>query len=193
MFTSISVVTSLPKATLVIGVYAEQEKLPRSLARLEKSSRLELELVLKTPGFKADLGEAIPAGDGRLLIGMGKEKKLSRDKLLLLGGKLVRALDRMDIHAAELILAKIVTKKIASNEDAAQLIAEGMGLANWRVDFFDGEATKTPKVKGRLKIKPRDASLKKALTRGLMVAECTNYARKLAATPPNICNPTWMA
>ncbi|MCH7572458.1 MAG: hypothetical protein IH891_06030 [Planctomycetes bacterium] len=131
MFTSISVVTSLPKATLVIGVYAEQEKLPRSLARLEKSSRLELELVLKTPGFKADLGEAIPAGDGRLLIGMGKEKELSRGKLLLLGGKLVRALDRMDIHEAELTLAKIVAVKIATDADAAQLIAEGMGLADW--------------------------------------------------------------
>ena len=99
-----------------------------------------------------------------MLIGMGKEKKLSRDKLLLLGGKLVRALDRMDIHEAELTLAKIVPKKIASNEDAAQLIAEGMGLANWRVDFFDGEATKAPKVKGRLHINPRDAQQPNAMT-----------------------------
>lgn len=193
MFTSISVVTRLPKATLVVGAYAEREKLPRSLAKLEKSIRHDLEIALKTPGFKADLGEAIPAGDGRLLIGMGKEKELSRDKLRLLGGKLVRALDRMDIHEAELTLAKIVPARIASVADAAQLIAEGMGLANWRVDFFDGKAAKTPEVKGGLKIKPLDASLKKALTRGLTLADCTNYARKLAATPPNICNPTWMA
>ncbi len=71
MFTSISVVTSLPKATLVVGVYAEQEKLPRSLTKLGKTIRHEIEIARKTPGFKADLGEAIPGGDGLLLIGMG--------------------------------------------------------------------------------------------------------------------------
>ena len=193
MFTSIAVAGKLTSPMLVAGVFAEQDALPRGLAKLPAASREALTTAIATPGFKANLGEAIAAGEGHVLIGMGKADDLTRDKLRTLGGKLVRALERMDAGEAVLTLAKCVPARVAKAPDAAQAIAEGMGIANWRVDFFDGTATKTPKAKGPLTIKAHDAALKKSLERGLAIATSTNYARRHAATPPNICNPTWMA
>jgi leucyl aminopeptidase len=38
-----------------------------------------------------------------------------------------------------------------------------------------------------------DAGLRDGLKRGLDLAASSNYARRIAATPPNICNPTWVA
>ena len=195
MYKSIAVVAKLSKPTLVAGVFAGDERLPRGLSKLGKADRdaFTAALATPTPGFKADLGEAVPAGERRLLVGMGKPEELTTAKLRTLGGLLARRLDRMDVTEAELALALSVPAKVARADHAAQCIAEGMVIGNWQVNFFDGKATKKTEAKNALKIGPGEARLRKALETGVMIGECVNEARRLAATPPNICNPVWMA
>ncbi|MCZ6837191.1 MAG: leucyl aminopeptidase family protein, partial [Planctomycetota bacterium] len=117
---------------------------------------------------------------------------MTTSKLRTLGGKLVRTLFRMEIDEIVLTFALSVPKAIAKPEQVAQCIAEGMIIGNWTVNFFDGTATKKTTSKRKLKLQPFDASLVIALERGLTLGDCTNYARQIAATPPNICNPTFM-
>jgi leucyl aminopeptidase len=193
MYKSIALEGKLKNPRVVVGVFAEQDSLPRSLNKLPLLDRDALTEAISTPGFKADLGEAIPVGEGHLLVGLGKTDSLTTSRLRTLGGKLVRTLSRMEIDEVVLTLALSVPGKVAKPDRAAQCIAEGMVIGNWKVNFFDGKATRKTEPKQSLAIKPFDPKLKKALQRGLTLGECTNYTRQLAATPPNICNPTWMA
>ncbi|MHC5022599.1 MAG: leucyl aminopeptidase family protein [Planctomycetota bacterium] len=166
----------------VVGVFeGESRKLPA-----------EIRDAYRTPGFKAEPGETIPAGKDRFLVGLGKRSALKVSTLRTIGGQLVRALDRMGQRAASLDIARSVPAKVAKAEVAGQAIAEGMGLANWRVDFFDGEASKTEKPAAALTITSADDAFRRGLKTGLTLTSCANEARRLAATPPNICNPSWL-
>ena len=193
MFKSISVAAKLSTPTLVAGTFAGDKTLPRGLSKLAKADRDAFTEAMTTPGFKADLGEAVPAGERRLLVGLGKAEELTTSKLRTLGGSLGRRLDRMEVTEAALAVAMCIPAKVAKADRAAQCIAEGLVIGNWQVNFFDGKATKKTAPKNALTIGPVDAKLRKALESGVTLGECTNEARRLAAPPPNICNPTWMA
>jgi len=143
-------------------------------------------------GFKGDVGETA-LQDGALLLGLGERAKLNRERLRKAGGGLVRGLDRFDIRAATINIDLKPQNDLDSNGAIGQCLAEGAGLANWRVDFFTGSAAKPDEPKPSLSLHAKDRAMNDGLKRGLALAESTNYARRLAATPPNICNPAWMA
>jgi leucyl aminopeptidase len=84
---------------------------------------------------------------------------------------------------------------VSKTLDAATVgrcIGEGMGLANFRVDLFAGSATKNKPANPPIALSTGNKDFRAGLERGLQLAESTNYARRIAATPPNICNPQWM-
>ena len=176
----------------VIGVYAEETALPRGL-KLTAARKKIAAAALKTPGFKADAGEVLPVHDDLVLVGLGTRDDLDDKTLRTIGGRLVRKLDRMDAKAVLLQLSDVIPARTADAHTVGRCVGEGMGLANWRVDFFDGAATKTPDVKPALSVSTDDATCAKGLKEGLAVAQAVNEARRIGATPPNVCNPTWMA
>jgi leucyl aminopeptidase len=61
------------------------------------------------------------------------------------------------------------------------------------VDFLDGTASKRPAPRPPLTITAPGPAARAGLKEGLLRAECTNEARRIAAMPPNICNPGWIA
>lgn len=189
MFKSIRIGAGRSPLT-VVGVFSDDMKLPRGLAKADQAT---IKAAIKTPGFKADCGELIPAGDDYVLLGLGKKDDLKTDTLRALGGHMSRKLERLAPKAVKLELHRSVPKSVAGPEMLGQCLGEGMAIANWRVDFFDGSAANTADAAAALTVGCDDAACKKGLKRGLTIAESVNYARQIAATPPNICNPTWMA
>lgn len=171
------------------GLRAGHAALPASLSRADQEAVAQ---ALRTPGFKADPGETIPAGDHVLLVGLGKKEALTDATFRRVGAGLVRALDRMDIGQITLAI-DVADEAETGHEHAARCIAEGMALANFRVDQFDGKATNRTPPRGPLLIAGIDAARARGIARGLQLADSTNYARRLAATPPNICTPAFVA
>lgn len=191
MFKTIRIAT--PRSPLtVVAVTAGQTSWPRG-AEISAAERRQLAEAMKTPGFKADAGETLPVGADHLLIGLGKPGDLTTDTLRKVGGRLLKTLDRRITRNARLVLASAVPSKVADARTAGRCIGEGIGLANWRVDFFDGKATKTKPPHAGLTLSGGDAPFNAGLKDGLSLASCTNEARRVAATPPNICNPAWIA
>jgi leucyl aminopeptidase len=176
----------------VVGIFAEEDDLPRGL-KLAAGARKALKEAIKTPGFKADAGETAHAGEGCLLLGLGKKDDLKPATLRTIGAKLCKRLDRMATKAVNLHLAEAVPARTIDARTAGRCVAEGLGLANWRVDFFDGSAAKTSEANPTLTIMADHTAFQAGLKEGLIVAESTNQSRRLSATPPNICNPTWIA
>jgi len=80
-----------------------------------------------------------------------------------------------------------------SPHDLGQALAEGMVIANWRVDLFDGVATTHTPSSPVLKIGCNSKACVQGFERGLVIGGAVNDARRISATPPNICNPPWMA
>lgn len=192
MFKSIKLGSSRSPLT-VVGVLTVESGLPRPERRLDKAAAGALSQAIKDLNFKAELGETAPAGSDHLLLGLGRADDLTTDSLRTAGARLLKALDRRGAAAIALDLRDVLAARKVKPEAAGRALAEGMGLANWRVDFFDGKATKRKPAHGALTINPGDERLAAGLKLGLKMAESTNFARRIAATPPNICNPPWMA
>ncbi len=190
MFKSIRVGTA-KSPVLVVGVFSDRTGLPRGLDATA-SVRRELTRARKTPGFAAKTGEIAPAGDRAFLVGLGDRKDLTRRKLREAAGAVVRRLDAIEARSARLRLADLPAA-IGDGRAQGRVAGEAIGLANWRVDFFDGAATKRSKPRPALTLAADDAAFRAGLKEGLTVAECANEARRIAATPPNICNPAWIA
>lgn len=179
MFTALSVArTSRP--TIILAVCKDRLRVPHAYR-----SNTEAKAALKGTLSRGAAGAL--SGDGRFLtLGLGESKKLTTRAARDIGAKLVKAL-----HAANITSAILVSDEL--DERLGRAIGEGLGLANWSFDTYRGTASKRAKAAGRLTIEGGDTALHRGLSRGLRLSESVNVARAFAATPPNICNPTWVA
>jgi len=191
MFKSIRVASGRSPVT-VVGVFSDTDDAPRGTG-LDARARARVADARSTPGFEADAGEMLVTTGGELIVGLGKKDDLKTDTLRVIGGRIARQLDRMKARAARLQIAPAVPAKIAGGHMVGRCLGEGLGLANWRVDFFDGKATRTPPPRPPLTVTASANDVCSGLREGLTLAAAANEARRVAATPPNICNPPWIA
>lgn len=146
----------------------------------------------KTPGFRGEAGELVVVSKKAVLVGVGGPKKINTERMRMIGARLTPKLHRMDARRVRFDLSAL--PKTADQPQAlGRALAEGLCIANWRMDLFDGAATKHEAAKGRLTLSSEDAELTAGLRQGLVLGDSVNYARKLAATPPNICTPAYVA
>jgi len=193
MFKSISIGKG-SKAVSVVCVFAEEgRKRGKSPAAVNELHALGRE----TPGFKSEIGETLAIGDRGVLLGLGKIESIGAAGFRKAGGKLVRALDRMGLRSAMLHLPTNIPthdqkKAKIDIERLGRAFGEGLTLANWRFDLFDGTATRRTAPQAPLSITSSDADFNSGLERGLLLGSAANLTRKLGATPPNICHPEWV-
>ncbi len=155
------------------------------------------ERALQVPGFKADTGETIALGRDGVVLGLGAAASISPASMRTAGARLVRALDRMGLRSVRLSIADAIPPQgskegAADAETLGRAFGEGMALANWRVDHFDGTATRRAPALGALAMEIDDASFRAGVDTGLLLGEAVNLTRRLGATPPNICHPAWV-
>lgn len=189
MFRSIRIAKS-PKAIPAIAAFSEDlsrkkhDGVPaRYLERFTKG--------LAQSGFKAERGETIMIEKKLIIFGCGNQKSFDTNNARKVGARFVRSLARMGVNAC------VLQDRNEKNDNdfirTIEAFGEGMGLANWRLQGFDGAASSNTQEKGTLVIDAKKSSMKTALKDALQLADATNEARRIAATPPNVCNPTWMA
>lgn len=193
MFKSIRVSSGpVRDASRVMGVYSDELVMPAALRADTAKRKRGGNGIAEAPGFKAEAGETFILSTGDVLLGLGKREELSNDLLRIIGARLIRRLDRIAPKSIGITLP-LQKNKAVDQGSAGRSIAEGMTLANWRVDEFAGKATKVKPANAALTIASDDAAFRTGLELGISIADSVNYARRLAATPPNICNPDWVA
>ncbi|MBT7657611.1 MAG: leucyl aminopeptidase family protein, partial [Phycisphaerae bacterium] len=187
MFTQIQIRSARSK-TRILGIWQETKRVPAALS----SWNAECAEAISSHNFSGKRGETTRVGSV-LFVGLGKRGTLERDDLRGLGGSIVRALAKGELSSAYLDVHLSIPNGVASENDIGQLIGEGMTIATWRVDHFDGSASKRPNNLGSLAITSESKQSIAGLSRGVILGNAVNDARRVAATPPNICNPPWMA
>jgi leucyl aminopeptidase len=187
MFMSIQI-RSVRSKTRVLGVWRNSKRVPTSLSQWGDAC-LE---AISGHNFTGKRGECVQIGSV-LVVGLGKKGALKRGDLRGLGGSIVRALGRRALNSASIDLHLTIPQGVVDRKELGQLVAEGMTIAAWRVDEFDGTASKRESKLGTLGVTSKSPDVVAGLTRGVILGNAVNDARRIAATPPNICNPPWMA
>ena len=132
MFSKISLNSARSHVT-VVGVTSDGRTVPAAHAKVPA-----VEAALDTPGFKGDNGEVLAAGTRHVLLGLGTPGSVTPASVRTAAAKLVRALDRRKDKAVTVDLSAGFPKKRAEVEALGRAFGEGMAIANWRVDGFDG-------------------------------------------------------
>jgi leucyl aminopeptidase len=187
MFKSIQTGSTRP-SILVLGIWQDTKRISTALSKWKPA----VQNLLSRPEFSGKRGQVV-CSDNILLIGLGKKVDLDLDEIRLLGGSLVHELDKLGVSHANINIHLTVPRGVIDVHDLGQALGEGMIIANWRVDFFDGVATRKSPPLVKLKLSSRSKVCEQGIVRGLVIGVAVNDARRVAATPPNICNPTWMA
>jgi leucyl aminopeptidase len=179
---------------MIAGVFADDLKLAADFAGPGgKSDRAILAAAIKTPGFRGECGETVVGDATHIVLGLGKRDELTADSLRAAAARLIKKLDRLAPKAVHLLIADSIPAKRLDHESAGRAFAEGMAIANWRFGDFEGTANKNKPAHAALAVSCNNASFSDGFETGLALAEATNYARQIAATPPNVCNPAWVA
>ncbi len=184
MFDRISIVRAA-KAVSILAVFSDE----KTLSKTDRNAARDA--AVAAASFRADLGETTAASDGTVIVGLGKKAEFKSKEARTAGARCVRGLERMKIAKARLAFGAMFESK--DQRELGQCFGEGMAIANWRVDMFDGKSTQRAPRAGTLSIDGGTGVFSEGFARGLEIATSVNEARRIASTPPNICTPNWFA
>jgi len=157
---------------------------------------------LRSGAFAAEVGATLAVGSTHLLLGLGPTEGFTTNSLRIAGAKLGRALDKMSAIAISISNTKLWVdggdgvdgaNEPSTRREMGSAFAQGLSMGTWRFDDLDGSATKREARKSRLNVWADDAAVREGISRGLIIADGVNCARRIAATPPNIAHPAWIA
>ncbi|MBI1375466.1 MAG: leucyl aminopeptidase [Phycisphaera sp.] len=183
---------------IAVAVSSDAKRTPAALRDVDKRLGGAIGDSLKRGEFSADAGSVSTfyptTGAERLyVIGLGDVGKPVGGSTLnawrIGAARLTGAADRAGIGSIALHLD--------GGKDAVEIaraVGEGLGLGAFVYDELKGTASGNGVKKGptTLDVATDSAATRKAMERGLTIAESANVARRLAATPPNIANPAYL-
>ncbi len=186
---------AFPQA-VALPLYEKQTALPQAYAKLPGPVRQALQAALGQPDFKPAAGSALrldtTAEPRVFVLGLGPQEQFHANHLRSACAKLSPMLHQAKIESLA-VHAELFTDQA---QHAATAIGEGLGLGAFAFDRFKG----TAKNNGPTDDGPRKLSFSihphtahPALEQALTVARSVNLARELAATPPNVAHPAYLA
>jgi len=130
-----------------------------------------------------------------MLIGAGDEKKLTLQKLRVLGATVARELDKGGARDVSLYLSELAVRG-ASMAEKVQAVAEGVWLGLYTFDKYKSKKEENKRALRTLTImvpSRRDLDdAETAVARARAIAAGTNFARDLANEPGNVCTPEYL-
>jgi len=176
---------------LVVGLYAEETKLPDALARLDRAAAGHIKAALDAERFKAKAGQVthVHAGKRRVVVaGLGRRAETTLEVLRRgAAGALRRARDL----GARTVAAGLLGDRLPVRE-RAQALVEGALLGTYTFDRYKKD--KSERVVEELRVVETDGrhgrEIAEGAHRGEVFARATAYARDLINAPANELSPS---
>jgi leucyl aminopeptidase len=190
-----SVSQSLPQA-IVIALFEQQEKLPRAYQVLDEELGGSLSQAKSRDEFTVASGKVTclypTKGSERLyVIGLGSRDTFKYDTLRTGLGKVMQLIKEAAVTRVHMELAPVFNGSV-DHVKLGFTIGESLTLANFAFEDYKGAVNATGKAKKlSLTVEVPKEQLKSSKD-GATVGDATNYARTLAATPPNVANPDYI-
>ena len=200
MYETISVSSKVfAHPTVSICIIFNDKTLHHCDQELDARHERVISTAIKRADVKGDNGEwtVLQCAGGELLalLGLGKRKEFSADRVRSAAGKLLKGLKKLDVPDARIS----IPEEVLAGMDPlvfGRAFGEGLGLGNCKFSAFkklseDESHAKTLSV--TLAGTNSSGHLAAGCAQGLLLAESTNFARQLAATPPNIATTEFIA
>ena len=179
---------------LVVGLYADETKLPDTITRLDRVVGGQIKAVLDAERFKAKAGQVthVHAGKRRVVVaGLGRRAETTLEVVRrAAAGALRRARDL----GARTVAAEVLGDRLPARE-RAQALVEGALLGTYTFDRFKRE--KSERVVEELRVVEADGrrgrEVGEGAQRGEVFARATAYARDLINAPANELSPSDLA
>ncbi len=146
---------------------------------------------INRPGFEGECGQleevAQEQGPRILIVGLGARAEFTTAKFRKAVAKAGRRISTMRVSDVWFDFSPL--------DDLiqwGQTAGEVMGLLGWQMRAFKGAGSPSD-TSVDLRIGSTNEEFDKGLVKGLALAESVNLARSLAATPPNVATPDWVA
>lgn len=185
---------SRPDAAVCL-IHEDDRKLAPADRELDAASGGALSAAVARSECRGEVGDVVVAygPDGRryVALGLGKVAGCSATEVRAAASRLVKPLSRMKVRRLDVSPAGV---RRASLDEATFGLAFGSGLQLAAFSFESFKKTTASKDKPlELSISTGSDAVTEAMTRGLAYADAQNYARRLAATPPNVATTTGIA
>ena len=179
---------------LVVGLYADETKLPDTITRLDRVVGGQIKAVLDAERFKAKAGQVthVHAGKRRVVVaGLGRRAETTLEVVRRgAAGALRRARDL----GARTVAAEVLGDRLPARE-RAQALVEGALLGTYTFDRYKKE--KPERAVEELRIVDAEArhgrEIEEGARRGEVFARATAYARDLINAPANELSPSDLA
>ena len=186
-------------AVFAVDISAGKDDEPRpALLSSQANLQTAAQALLQSGEFKAALGEVAllhaPAGlqaERLLLVGLGKAKDLSLDRIRKGSGTAVRAAKPRSVR--NLAIGFPETSALQTDLSpllTARFLVEGAEIANVDYDTYRSDRKDTSLDSLTLIAPQSDAALQRGFNEGLIVAQAQNFTRSLVNEPGNVLTPT---
>lgn len=194
---------ALPEAVAVV-MFDQAKQLPEGYEKLDQRLGGVLSQALKRQEFSASEGSVstlYPAASGRgipqrvYVAGLGKEEQFTSNALRIAAARMLRAAYAARVQQLGLLVMGGLDERLSA-EQAGAAVGDGVAIARFDFDRFRGAAGKKnsspngPAIDLKLLIEP---PLRASAERALLIGESVTTARELAATPPNVAHPDYLA
>lgn len=160
----------------------------------EPETKSDIEALFKAETIQADFGESLfyrNSKDGHeLFVGLGEASKMSPEQVRSIAATVYKKLKQEKITDIRIPIEAIPAK---DNSQTLQAFVEGFLLSSYEFTTFKKERKKTSEMAIHFTTKKINASLKKSIADGEIIAEGVNFARWLGDCPGNFMNPTQLA
>lgn len=186
-----------PQAQAVF-LFEKTTALPAGYKPIDRQAQGALAQAIKRNEFSAGAGEVHTLypqhGPGRLfIVGLGPAELFESNTLRLAGAKLARAAFAAGVQRLDIALQAGLGDRLA-DESAGIALADGLSLAQLDFDQFKGAAHRNDRPAKPLDLTLTvDKALRKPMRDWLAIGQGVETTRKLAATPPNVANPRYIA
>ena len=199
---SIKKTSQAAEKTAVFFIF-KGEKLSKSMKPYESF----ITDLLKEKVFKADKNSSFfaPLNPSKtkshkylLIVGLGKKDDFSYERIRQTSAKAYKELKSHGQNSADILLESLFSKNTEDWERLVQAVAEGMVLSSYKCEELKGKSEKKKKKAQEIKLFLSLSSDKhnlahKALKTGQILAESTNFAKRLANYPGNLMTPSILA
>ena len=177
----------------------EGEQHPDRILPSSSARDRELRRLIQSSGFRGAPNETLVLPRGRgwtFVIGLGKEKQLSLERIRRFAGTAVRAARARGFR--RVVLPLVMERPLGPAAEVAQAAAEGALLGLYRYDRLKQvpKHERTRRVEALTLMVERAgdvAAAKRAAQKAEMIAGAVALARDLITGPSNIITPTYLA
>ncbi|MDE0092160.1 MAG: hypothetical protein OXN83_02605, partial [Oligoflexia bacterium] len=166
------------------------------------SYKKDIQNTLNEIDFKGDKKTSvfIPLNNSKshkyiMILGLGEESSFNYEGVRQISAKMYKELKRHNQQTANVLVESFVTKNTKDRDQICQAFTTAVILSSYNCNEFK----KKPKIEKEIKqlficlSSKKHSSCEQAVREGVILAESTNFAKKLANYPGNLMTPSILA